>query len=213
MKMKVTKFVHSCLLVETPEIRVLIDPGNFTWSSHLLRIDKLPSLDCIVITHEHQDHYDEAGLQRLSKYFPRAVIITNNHLADTIKKINLPNPVHAGSEDNLVVFEAKHEPLPLDTPNVANIGVHVADKLTHSGDSYVLKSSREILALPLTGPFASYKQALEVIVKLKPKIVLPLHDWEWHRAARENRYSRAKELLKKHGIEFIELENAEPVEL
>ncbi len=211
--MKVTKFVHSCLLVETPRTNVLIDPGNFTWASHLLQVDKLPTLDFIVITHEHPDHYDEHGLTKLSNRFPHSTVITNDQLADKIKALKLPNPIHAGSEDNLVVFEAKHEPLPLDTPNVVNIGVHVADKLTYSGDSYDLEHTREVLALPLTGPFASYKQALDVIVKLKPKVFLPLHDWEWHRAARQNRYSRAKGLLREQGIEFIELENTEPVEL
>jgi L-ascorbate metabolism protein UlaG (beta-lactamase superfamily) len=211
--MKITKFVHSCLLVESPELNVLIDPGNFTWNSHLLHINSLPRLDHIVITHEHADHYDEQGLKKLSHRFPHAVIITNNDLAGTIKGLKLPNPLHTGSDENLVVFEAAHEPLPLDTPNVLNIGVHIADKLTHPGDSYAFEHTREILALPLTGPFASYKQALDAIVKLKPKVVLPLHDWEWHKTARENRYSRAKELLKKHDIEFIELENAEPIEL
>lgn len=210
---RVTKFVHSCLLVETPEINVLIDPGNFTWGSHLLQLNKLPALNSIVITHEHPDHYDEQGLARLSNHFPHATVITNGDLIDKIKTLKLPNPIHTGSDDNLVVFEAAHEPLPLDTPNVLNIGVHIADKLTHPGDSYAFEHTREVLALPLTGPFASYKQALDVIVKLKPKIVLPLHDWEWHKLARESRYSRAKELLEKHDIEFIELENAEPFDI
>jgi L-ascorbate metabolism protein UlaG (beta-lactamase superfamily) len=214
--MKITKFVHSCLLVESPGHNVLIDPGIFTWSSRMLHINNLPRLDHIVITHEHADHYDEQGLKKLSHRFPHTTIITNDNLAEKIKALRLPrlpNPVHAGSDDNLIVFEAVHEPLPLDTPQVPNIGVHIDDKLTHPGDSYAFEHTREILALPLTGPFASYKQALDIIVKLKPKIVVPLHDWEWHRAARENRYTRAKELLKNHKIDFIELENAEQVEL
>lgn len=211
--MRITKFVHSCLLVESTGINVLIDPGNFTWSSHLLQVNKLPSLDSVVITHEHPDHYDENGLKKIAHRFPHAVIVTNNSLAEKIAALKLPNPVHAGSDDNLVVFEAAHEPLPLDIPNVLNIGVHIADRLTHPGDSYAFTHTREILALPLTAPFASFRDAMDTIVKLKPKIVLPLHDWEWHKVARESRYSFAKKLLKKHKIEFIELENAEPVEL
>lgn len=211
--MRITKFVHSCLLVESTGHNVLIDPGNFTWSSHLLHINSLPRLDHIVITHEHADHYDENGLKKLSHRFPHATIITNESLAEKIKALKLPNPLHTGSDDNLIMFEATHETLPLDVPQVSNIGVHIADKLTHPGDSFAIEHAREILALPLTGPFASYKQALDAIVKLKPKIVLPLHDWEWHRVARETRYARAKELLKKHKIDFIELENAESVEL
>jgi L-ascorbate metabolism protein UlaG (beta-lactamase superfamily) len=211
--MRVTKFVHSCLLVETQDLTVLIDPGNFTWESHLLNINKLPPLSHIVVTHEHPDHYNQQALYAICQKFPQAMLITNNDLAVKIAELKLPNPLHAGSDGGLLVFEAVHEPLPLKTPIVANIGIHVADKLTYPGDSYSFEHSRKILALPLTGPFASYKQALDVIVKHKPKIVLPLHDWEWHKAARINRYRRAKELLKKYGIQFIELENTIPIEL
>jgi L-ascorbate metabolism protein UlaG (beta-lactamase superfamily) len=211
--MKVTKFVHSCLLVETPEAKVLIDPGNFTWESHLLEINKLPNLDFVVITHEHPDHYDEGGLKKLSRRFPHATIITSSDLADRIAVLKLPNQLHAGSDDHLQVFEAAHEPLPLNLPNVLNVGVHVADKLTHPGDSFAFSHTREVLALPLTGPWGSLREALEKVVELKPKVVIPVHDWEWHRAAREARYKMTKELLKPHGIEFIELENANPVEL
>lgn len=211
--MRVTKFVHSCLLVEAPKLNVLIDPGNFTWESHLLHIEKLPTLDYVVISHEHPDHYHEPTLKKLSQIQPHATIITNDDLVAKIKDLKLPNPIHAGSDGDLIVFTADHETLPLNTPGVANIGLHISDKLTYPGDSYAFENSREILALPLTGPFASYKQALDVIAKLKPKVVLPLHDWEWHRSARQSRYQRAKELLKGHGIEFIELENAVSVEL
>lgn len=211
--MKVTKFVHSCLLVEAPEVTVLIDPGSFTWASRLLAVEKLPPIDAIAYTHEHADHYDGHGLMKLSKRFPRAAIITNSALADKINKLKLPNPVHAGSDDNLKVFEAPHEPLPLGLPDVMNVGLHVAGKLTHTGDSYQLEHTRDILALPVTAPFANFKEALDTIVRLKPKKILPLHDWEWHKAARESRYHWAKSLLEKHGIEFVELENGVPAEV
>lgn len=210
---KVTKFVHSCLLVETSETKVLIDPGKFSYESRLLHIGSLGNLDSIVITHEHPDHYDEAFLRTLSKTFPHAPIVTNDDLAEKIAKLRFPNTIQVGSDDNIVIFDAKHEPLPLGMPEVMNVGVHIADKLTHPGDSYDFSHTREVLALPVTGPFASFKQALDVVVKLKPKAVLPMHDWEWHKQAREGRYQMAKRLLKPHGIEFIELENAQPVEL
>jgi L-ascorbate metabolism protein UlaG (beta-lactamase superfamily) len=211
--MKITKFVHSCLLVETDSLRALIDPGRFTYESHLINVNKLEHLDYIVFTHEHPDHYHEELLRKLSNRFKHAAIVTNDDLADKIHKLNLPNPVQTGSDDNLVLFEAKHQPLPLNLPGVVNFGVHLSDKLTHSGDSYEIKQTREILALPITAPFASLKEALDAVIKLKPKMVLPMHDWEWHKQARESRYALAKELLRPHGIEFVELENAQPVEI
>lgn len=211
--MKLTKFVHSCLLVEAGGFRALIDPGRFTYESHLIDVNKLEPLDYIILTHEHSDHYHEDFLCKLSNRFKHAAIITNDDLAEKIGKLKLPNPIQTGSDDNLVIFEAKHEPLPLDLPAVSNIGVHISDKLTHSGDSYDIKQSRELLALPITAPFASLREALETVAKLKPKAVLPMHDWEWHKQAREARYEMAKGLLNPHGIEFIELENGKTVEL
>ncbi|HEX5395358.1 MAG TPA: MBL fold metallo-hydrolase [Candidatus Saccharimonadales bacterium] len=211
--MRITKFVHSCLLVESPQTTVLIDAGNFTWSSRLLAVDKLPQLDAILYTHEHADHYDGHGLRKISRRFPHAAIITNEDLAEKIYELKLPNAIHAGSFENLKIFKAEHEPLPLGLPNVTNIGVHIADKLTHSGDSLALEHTREFLALPVAAPFASFRQALDTAVRLKPKAVIPLHDWEWHKEARQSRYALAKKLLGKHGIEFISLNNAEPVEI
>ena len=206
--MNITKIGHCCLLIKDNGKTILTDPG--AWTSEQ---NSMTGIDMVLITHEHADHYDEQGLTKLSNRFPHTIIITNNDLAKKITALKLPNPIHTGSDDNLVVFEAEHEPLPLKLPNVLNIGVHIADKLTHPGDSYSFEHTRGILALPMTAPFASFKDAMDAIVKLKPKIVLPLHDWEWHKLARESRYNFAKELLKKHKIEFIELENAEPVEL
>ena len=104
--MKITKFVHSCLLVETPEIKVLIDPGKFTFDSHLLNVSRLDNLDYIVITHEHPDHYHEGFLRQISKHFRHAVIVTNEDLVGKISKLKLPNPVQAGSDESIVVFDA-----------------------------------------------------------------------------------------------------------
>lgn len=212
--MRITKFVHSCLLIETSDIRVLIDPGRYSYESHLLSISKLKPLDYIVITHEHGDHYDVNFLRQIAKHFPHAVIVTNNDLAIKIAELNLHNKIHTGSDDNLTVFEAPHEPLPLKLPVPLNIGIHLKDKFTHPGDALDIKHTREVLALPVSAPgWVNLKMSLDAAIKLKPKKIIPVHDWHWHQKARHEQYARVDEWLKPHSIEFIELENAEPVEL
>src|SRR5581483_8448350 len=177
-KMRLTKFVHSCLLIEADNKNVLIDPGKFTYDSRLLNISRLPRLDYIVITHEHTDHYNEPLLRVLAQNFPHATIITNNDLITKLRKLKLPNQVEGGSDETLTVFEAAHEVLPLKLPNVMNIGIHIGDDITCPGDSFAFKHTRKVLALPLTGPWGSLKDALNFVVKLKPKVVIPVHDWE-----------------------------------
>src|SRR5436190_5939903 len=195
--MKITKYVHSCLLVESGELNVLIDPGRYSWDSHLLNPNHLPQLSHILFTHDHADHYHEQALRALSQQFPHATIITNNNLAKKIKALNLPNTITTGSEESLEIFEAPHAQLPLELPDVLNIGVHIDGKLTHSGDALDIKSTREVLALPLTGPFAGLTQTLKQVVELKPKVLLPIHDWHWHQQARESMYAMTKDLLSK----------------
>ncbi len=211
--MKVTKYIHSCLLVEEPASRILIDAGQFSFESKLLDPAKIGVLDYIVYTHEHADHYYEPLLLELSKTSPHATIVTNQDLAAVITALKLSNPVSSTGNETVAPFSAIHEPLPLGMPNVLNVGVHIGGQLTHCGDSYELSDTKDFLALPITAPFASLREALDAVVKLKPKAVLPLHDWEWHDAARTGRYHWAKGLLAPHDIDFIELENGVTVEL
>jgi L-ascorbate metabolism protein UlaG (beta-lactamase superfamily) len=211
--MKITKYVHSCLLVETPKQTILIDPGSFSWDSHLLSPIRLAKLDYIVITHDHPDHYNLPFLKELSAKFPHAQIITNEDLAKIIGGEKLPNVILTGSQPDIEVFEVAHEPVPFDLPVPRNIGVHIEGLLTHPGDAFYIKSSQDILALAMTSPWGNLKQALEVAAALKPKKIIPVHDWFWHKVARDAMYAMSKNLLEPHGIEFIEIENAVPVEL
>lgn len=211
--MRVTKFVHSCLLVETGEKTVLIDPGKYSWDSHLLPLGKLERLDFVVITHEHEDHYHLPFVQALTQRFPHAAIVTNGDLAAKLQDDNVAAPITTGSEEGLTVFTAEHEPLPMNRPVPANIGVHIDDFLTHPGDALNIAHARQVLALPITAPWGSFKQSLEKVAEVKPRTVIPIHDWHWHKEARQEMYRMASQLLLPHGIKFIELENASPVEL
>lgn len=201
------------MLVETGKLNILIDPGSYSWHSHLFSHAKISRLDYIVITHEHPDHYSLPFLQDIIKKFPHAQIITNSDLAEKLKKEGVKNDIGTGSEEGVVVFEADHEPLPMDLPAPLNIGVHVEEMLTHPGDSLHINHARRILALPVAAPWISLRESLKQVVGLKPRIVIPVHDWHWHKAAREEQYAKTTEWLKPHGIKFIALENAIPVEL
>jgi L-ascorbate metabolism protein UlaG (beta-lactamase superfamily) len=148
--MKITKYIHSCLLVETPELSLLIDPGKFTADSKLLNLAGVDRLDYIILTHEHMDHYDLPYLQVLTKEKPQAKIIAPEELVQKIKLDGIANPISATAEGNIEIFKAPHESLPLGLPIPPNIGVHIEGKLTHPGDAWDIPATREILALPLT---------------------------------------------------------------
>lgn len=52
--MKITKFPQSCLLIETKEKKILVDPGNLKYKEEYFDIWK--QADVILITHKHPDH-------------------------------------------------------------------------------------------------------------------------------------------------------------
>ncbi len=64
--MRVTHLGHACLLVETADRRILIDPGNFSSG-----FEELSGLDAIVVTHNHPDHFDPERVPRLDPWQPR----------------------------------------------------------------------------------------------------------------------------------------------
>ena len=49
--MKITKFGHSCLLVEENGVRILFDPGSYSTAQNDVK-----NIDVVLITHEHSDH-------------------------------------------------------------------------------------------------------------------------------------------------------------
>ncbi len=93
--MKVTKYIHSCLLVEESGKVILLDPGNYTLDSRLLptlsslasggTLDSMQSLDYLIITHEHQDHFDMGLVKQIVTKFSDVKIITTPTVVEQLK--------------------------------------------------------------------------------------------------------------------------------
>ena len=204
--MKITKLGHSCLLVEMPEPvnrTVLFDPGIFSQ----VDVDSLEYLDDIVITHEHPDHCNVELIQKLVAKFPNVRIKTPATLVPKLEGISVTTDAVEGIE----LFQAPHEGHPpLITPP-ENIGVHYLGKLSHPGDSHHFTETKDILALPIIAPWGSTDDAVQFALQLKPKYVLPIHDWFYREEAREMVYGWLDEAFSKNGITFLKLKNGEPI--
>ena len=87
--MKISKHLHSCLLVEENGTTVLLDPGVFTYQENALDISKLSALDYILITHEHADHMHVPFLKDLLAKFPKAQIISNPSIEKILRAENI----------------------------------------------------------------------------------------------------------------------------
>lgn len=206
--MKITKLGHSCLLVEMPapvNRTVLFDPGELSE----VDVDSLQYLDDIVITHEHFDHCDADLITQLAKKFPEVRIKTTVAVADKLSE----NGVQTVDEDveGVVLFDSPHEGHEPFLAPPEQIGVHYLDKLTHPGDSHSFKETKDILALPVTAPWGSTDTAVKLALQLKPKYILPIHDWHWKDEVRAKMYDRLEGLFNDYGITFFKLKNGEPI--
>lgn len=211
--MKITKYVHSCLLIETPERAGIIDPGEYSWTSGLFNIDALERLDDVIITHEHYDHFHVPFVQALYEKFPDARFTVTQLVAEELVKIGIKN-VSTSSSDGIEVSVVMHESMtPLAPPPNPDLVVHYLDRITHPGDSYHCEVSKAVLALPITAPWGTWHRAAELGLELKPKTIIPIHDWHLNNEARAAAYDRFEVFFRERGIAFIKVKDGEPVEL
>lgn len=61
--------------------------------------------------------------------------------------------------------------------------------------------------------WGSTTAAVELAERLKPKVIIPIHDWHWNEQAREWMYQRLEKYFESLGIKFLGLETGQQVEI
>ena len=106
----------------------------------------------------------------------------------------------------------------------ASLDVNTLDYLddiiiTHGhGDHFSLDLIKQLVAkFPSVCITAPPEVVIELeknsILELKPKYILPIHDWHWREEARTQMYGAMEQVFEKNGIKFISLNTGEPVVL
>lgn len=205
--MKITKFVHSCLLVEEGGRVALFDPGEF--SVDALNADSLDRLDDIFITHEHFDHFNLELIKRLLVKFPTVKITTNNSIVLKLQEAGIK--ASAEASEGVAFFDSPHEGHPPMFNPPEEVGIHYLNKLTHPGDSHSFSETKDILALPVAAPWGSTDRAVQLALELRPKYIVPIHDWHWKDEVREQMYDRLEALFAEANIQFFKMKTGEPI--
>jgi L-ascorbate metabolism protein UlaG (beta-lactamase superfamily) len=174
--MKLTKFEHACFTVEKDGQVVVVDPGAFTMDFVVPE-----NVVAIVVTHEHQDHFEPAKLHAIMDKNPNAKIYA--HVDVTSQMQDLPAvAVDAGEvveigDFKLEFFGGKHALIHPSMPIAANLGVMINDSIYHPGDSFTLPNKPvDVLALPVGAPWLKISEAIDFLNTVKPQIVFPTHD-------------------------------------
>lgn len=210
--MKITKFGHSCLLVEDGRARILLDPGSYSTVPKDLK-----AINAILITHEHQDHLNFDTLKIILKNNPKAKIFTNHGVGKKLVEQNISYDV-LGSGQSITVnsvliegFGEKHAMIHPDLPSIDNTGYRIAKRFFYGGDSVENSVDCEILAYPAVAPWMKVEWALDYAIKIKPKLAFPVHDAFLKFPGPF--YMLPEKFLTEAGIKWLILEEGKAVEL
>lgn len=200
--MKITKFGHCCLLIEVKGKRILTDPGSYTIESH----SSLKNIDCVLFTHEHQDHYHLESLKIIIQNNPDAVIYSNNSVSELLEKENIKH-IQINNGDtillegiSLVGIGEKHAEMHGSIPLSNNIGFFINEQLWYPGDAFTNPNREiDILALPVSGPWMKIGEAIDYALALKPRVAFPVHDGTRFGSA----HNLPLKILSANKIEFV----------
>lgn len=200
--MIVTKFGHSCILVEvkSEDARrvALFDPG--CWSE--VSLESLEQLDDIFISHGHPDHLDIEKLRLIVGKFPEARITAPTEVVESLRGAGFAGAgdVAPTGASFFISPHEGHEPFLLPPQE---IGIHFMNIYSHPGDSHSFRETMPVLALPVQAPWGSTIAAVDLALELKPQFIVPIHDWHWKDEAREATYNQLEQLFAEQGITFL----------
>ncbi len=211
--MRLSKFLHSCVLLEGNGSSILFDPGKFSFIEGLVLPGSFRNLSAILLTHGHPDHLDIDALSAIIAANPAATIYGNGEtLADLGKSHIKAILFETGSRQvgglNVQAIPAEHAPI-LGSPAPQNTAFLVDNLLLNPGDSFApaLDAFRgtPALLLPVMAPWEKELEMMAFAERMKPQIVVPVHDGHAKSFFLHQRYATFKQEFERRGIRFAEL--------
>lgn len=210
--MKISKYLHSCLVFELNDYKLLFDPGKFSFAEGLVTPQMFKDVNAVVITHIHPDHYDIEILQNILA-LSGATVITNTQIGKELDKANITYHILEDATEQhgpfkLKAFPVTHEPI-MDNPVPQMTGFIINDKVLHPVDSMEDKllnfKGIELLLMVTMAPFANELRISGFADKLQPKQILPVHDGYAKTFFIKQRYAAYVKHFDKQGIKFHEV--------
>jgi L-ascorbate metabolism protein UlaG (beta-lactamase superfamily) len=213
--MRLTKFGHSCLLVEEGGTRVLLDPGSFSEG-----FEELEGLTAVCVTHQHGDHLDAGRVRRLLDRNPGVRVVSDEGSAQALDEAGADvEVVHDGDELELgglglAVAGRDHAVIHPDVPVVPNVGYLVGGRLFHPGDAFTVPGQPvEVLAVPAGAPWLKLSEAVDYLRRVAPRVAVPVHEKVLSEGGKAIHYRQLEQLGGRGGSSFQSLDDGRPLEL
>ncbi|MBI2021318.1 MBL fold metallo-hydrolase [Candidatus Daviesbacteria bacterium] len=210
--MKVRKYPQSHLVITKDNQKIIIDPGNITFSKGF-KIEEFVGADGYLITHQHADHMDPENIRAVVASSP----VFGN--ADVVAKLNefgiKATVVSNRQKFNIKSFEIEAVDLPHckmtdGTDGPPNTGFIIDRVLFHPGDGDEDPGVRvDNFALPIAGPSINMSGALKFAQDVNAKVVIPIH-YDSRFPANTEEF---KKMIEPLGIEIRVLAHGEETEI
>jgi L-ascorbate metabolism protein UlaG (beta-lactamase superfamily) len=213
--MRLTKFGHSCLLVEEQGARMLLDPGTLSDG-----FEELQGLTAILHTHQHADHLDPARLPGLLGRNPGVRVVSDEGSAKALGEAGAEvEVVHDGDELDIGGVSARvvgrdHAVIHPDVPVIPNVGYLLGGRLFHPGDSFTLPGQpTEVLAVPIGAPWLKVSESIDYLREVGPRMAVPVHERTLSAVGMSLYYRQLEQLGARGSTTVRVMDDGKPVEL
>ena len=176
--MRITKFGHACVRLETGEHTIVLDPGGFT------EPEAVDGATAVLITHEHADHYSADHLRRTD-----APILTIGAVAariredapDVAERVTVVEPgqqIDPGVPTRVV--GELHAVIHPEMQRFDNSGYLLeveGVRIFHPGDSLTVpEDDVDLLLLPVSAPWLKVSECIDFARDVGAPRSLAIHD-------------------------------------
>jgi L-ascorbate metabolism protein UlaG (beta-lactamase superfamily) len=172
--MRLIKFGHSCVRLESDGGVLVIDPGVFSDPS------ALDGAHAVLVTHEHADHINVDELIKrpgLPIFTNEAVASKLDAIADSVTTV-VPGDQFDAAGHRVRAFGGTHARIHPDIPQVANLAFLVNATVYHPGDSLFVPQDTTVdtLLLPVAAPWLKTSEAIDFARTVAPRQAIAIHE-------------------------------------
>ncbi len=176
--MRITKFGHACVRLETGDHTIVLDPGGFT------EPEAVDGATAVLITHEHADHYSADHLRRTDAPIHTIGAVAariREEAPDVAERVTVVGPGQRFEPGVPVeTVGEKHAVIHPEMRHFDNSGYLLEVeglRIFHPGDSLTLPGKPvDLLLLPVSAPWLKVSECIDFARDVGALRSLAIHD-------------------------------------